>query len=182
MILQFWLVHHTAIIEANECWTVQRLPSSCTTQPQPRRSSDFHLWRSTSSSETRRTLGLTRSRRSYHHTAPFWTSLSRQSVVWRRPSKQIFRGLTYKWGWTTGKKQETVGLCWATFTHSSVHLYVLLQALHRCISSITAAKCASWHRFTQTYLPRCINVEEIEGWKATSQKCKIIFVLKIDSF
>ena len=41
--------------------------------------------------------------------------------------------------------------------------YVLLQALQRCIGSITAAKCTSWHRFTQTYLPRCINVEEIEG-------------------
>ena len=47
--------------------------------------------------------------------------------------------------------------------HTQFSTCVLLQALQRCIGSITAAKCASWHRFTQTYLPRCINVEEIEG-------------------
>ena len=90
---------------------------------------------------TRRTLGLTRSRRSYHHTGPFWTSLSRQSVVWRRPSKQIFRGLTYKWGWTTGKKQETVGLRWATSTHSSVHVY-FCKRYSRAVSAVSPPRNA----------------------------------------
>jgi len=47
--------------------------------------------------------------------------------------------------------------------HTQFRTCILLQALQCCIGSITAAKCASWHRFTQTYLPRCINVEEIEG-------------------
>ena len=33
------------------------------------------------------------------------------------------------------------------------------SALHRCY----AAKAYQWFRFTQTYLPRCLNGEEIEG-------------------
>ena len=40
---------------------------------------------------------------------------------------------------------------------------LLLQALQRSIGTITAAKCARWHKSMQTYLPRCINGEEIEG-------------------
>ena len=40
---------------------------------------------------------------------------------------------------------------------------LLLQALQRNIGTITVAKCGQWFRFTQTYLPRCINNEAIEG-------------------
>ena len=40
---------------------------------------------------------------------------------------------------------------------------LLLDALKRCIGVITAAKAYQWFRSMQTYLPRCINGEEIEG-------------------
>lgn len=40
---------------------------------------------------------------------------------------------------------------------------LLLQALKRNIGTITVAKCGRWFRFMQTYLPRCINNEAIEG-------------------
>ena len=40
---------------------------------------------------------------------------------------------------------------------------LLLDALQRCIDVITAAKAYQWFRFMQTYLPRCLNGEEIEG-------------------
>ena len=40
---------------------------------------------------------------------------------------------------------------------------LLLQALQRNIGTITVAKCGQWFRFMQTYLPRCINNEAIEG-------------------
>ena len=40
---------------------------------------------------------------------------------------------------------------------------LLLQALQRNIGTITVAKCEQWFRFMQTYLPRCINNEAIEG-------------------
>ena len=40
---------------------------------------------------------------------------------------------------------------------------LLLDALQRCIGVITAAKAYEWFRFMQTYLPRCLNGEEIEG-------------------
>ena len=39
----------------------------------------------------------------------------------------------------------------------------LLEALHRNIDTVTAAKCAQWFRLMQTYLPRCLNREVIEG-------------------
>ena len=39
----------------------------------------------------------------------------------------------------------------------------LLDTLQRCIGVITAAKAYQWFRFMQTYLPRCLNGEEIEG-------------------
>ena len=39
----------------------------------------------------------------------------------------------------------------------------LLEALHRNIDTVTAAKCAQWYRLMQTYLPRCLNREVIEG-------------------
>ena len=39
----------------------------------------------------------------------------------------------------------------------------LLQALHRNIDTVTAAKCAQWYRLMQTYLPRSLNREVIEG-------------------
>ena len=40
---------------------------------------------------------------------------------------------------------------------------LLLNALQRCIGVITAAKAYQWFRFMQTYLPRCLIGEEIEG-------------------
>ena len=40
---------------------------------------------------------------------------------------------------------------------------LLLQALQRNIGTVTAAKCGQWYRFMQTYIPRCLNNEEIEG-------------------
>ncbi|XP_032240876.2 uncharacterized protein LOC116619803 [Nematostella vectensis] len=40
---------------------------------------------------------------------------------------------------------------------------LLLQALQRNTGTITPAKCAQWYRFMQTYLPRCLNGEVIEG-------------------
>ena len=40
---------------------------------------------------------------------------------------------------------------------------LLTEALHRNDGTITVAKCMQWFRFMQTYLPRCINGEVIEG-------------------
>ena len=40
---------------------------------------------------------------------------------------------------------------------------LLLEALNRNIGTITPAKSGQWFRFMQTYLPRCINREFIEG-------------------
>ena len=40
---------------------------------------------------------------------------------------------------------------------------LLLDVLQRCIGVITAAKAYQWFRFMQTYLPRCLSGEEIEG-------------------
>ena len=40
---------------------------------------------------------------------------------------------------------------------------LLLDALQRNVGTITAAKCGQWYRFMQTYIPRCINREEIQG-------------------
>ncbi|XP_074619610.1 uncharacterized protein LOC141878539 [Acropora palmata] len=40
---------------------------------------------------------------------------------------------------------------------------LLMEALQRNIGTITVAKCTQWFRFIQTYLPRCINKEVIEG-------------------
>ena len=39
----------------------------------------------------------------------------------------------------------------------------LLEALHRNIDTVTAAKCAQWYRLMQTYLPTCLNREFFEG-------------------
>jgi len=40
---------------------------------------------------------------------------------------------------------------------------LLLQALQRSIGTITVAKSGQWFRFMQTYIPRCLNREVIEG-------------------
>ena len=40
---------------------------------------------------------------------------------------------------------------------------LLLHTLQRNIGTITAAKCGQWYRLMQTYIPRCLNSEEIEG-------------------
>ena len=44
--------------------------------------------------------------------------------------------------------------------HQTQHL---LQALQPNVGTITPAKCGQWFRFMQTYLPRCLNREKIEG-------------------
>lgn len=40
---------------------------------------------------------------------------------------------------------------------------ILLEASQRNMNTITAAKCAGWYRFMQTYVPRCLNREHFEG-------------------
>ena len=40
---------------------------------------------------------------------------------------------------------------------------LLLHTLQRNIGTITAAKCGQWYRLMQTYIPRCLNSEDIEG-------------------
>ena len=40
---------------------------------------------------------------------------------------------------------------------------LLLHTLQRDIGTITAANCGQWYRLMQTYIPRCLNSEEIEG-------------------
>ena len=40
---------------------------------------------------------------------------------------------------------------------------ILLEASQRNMNTITAAKCTGWYRFMQTYAPRCLNREHIEG-------------------
>ena len=40
---------------------------------------------------------------------------------------------------------------------------LLLEALRRSIGTITPAKCTQWYRFMQTYVPRCMDREVIEG-------------------
>ena len=40
---------------------------------------------------------------------------------------------------------------------------LLLEALQRHIGTRTAAKCSQWYRFMQTYIPRCLNKENIAG-------------------
>ena len=45
----------------------------------------------------------------------------------------------------------------------SAKTQLLMEALQRNAGTITVAKCTQWFRFMQTYLPRCINREVIEG-------------------
>ena len=40
---------------------------------------------------------------------------------------------------------------------------LLLHTLQRNIDTITAAKCGQWYRLMQTYIPSCLNSEEVEG-------------------
>ena len=40
---------------------------------------------------------------------------------------------------------------------------LLLGALQRNVGAITPAKCGQWFRYMQTYIPRCLNEENIEG-------------------
>ena len=40
---------------------------------------------------------------------------------------------------------------------------LLVEALQRSIGTITPAKCTQWYGFMQTYLPRCMDREVIEG-------------------
>ena len=40
---------------------------------------------------------------------------------------------------------------------------VLLDVAQEHFNTITAAKCAQWYRFMQTYIPRCLNREPIDG-------------------
>ena len=45
--------------------------------------------------------------------------------------------------------------------HYRTHL--VQQVLQRNIGTITAANCGQWCRYMQTYLPRCLNNEVVEG-------------------
>ena len=40
---------------------------------------------------------------------------------------------------------------------------LLVAALQRNVATIRVAKCSQWFRYMQTYLPRCLNREHIEG-------------------
>ena len=40
---------------------------------------------------------------------------------------------------------------------------LLIEALEQNVTKITAGKCAKWYRFMQTYFPRRLNGEAIEG-------------------
>ena len=40
---------------------------------------------------------------------------------------------------------------------------LLLRAITRNINAITPQKCMQWYNHMQTYLPRCLNREEIQG-------------------
>ena len=40
---------------------------------------------------------------------------------------------------------------------------LLLQAAQRNMGTDTALQCAQWYRFMQTYLPRCLNGDIIDG-------------------
>ncbi|XP_074608680.1 uncharacterized protein LOC141863090 [Acropora palmata] len=57
-----------------------------------------------------------------------------------------------------GKEARRQGIALGNF-----RTQLLLHTLQRNIGTITAAKCGQWYRFTQTYIPRCLNSEEIEG-------------------
>ena len=41
---------------------------------------------------------------------------------------------------------------------------ILLEAAQSNMNTITPAKCAAWYRFMQTYIPRCLSHENIDGW------------------
>ena len=49
------------------------------------------------------------------------------------------------------------------FALGNYRTQLLLQGLQRNIGTITAEKCGQWFRLMLSYLPRCINREEIEG-------------------
>ena len=40
---------------------------------------------------------------------------------------------------------------------------ILLEASERNMNTVTPHKCAQWYRFMPTYMPRCLNREQIEG-------------------
>ena len=56
------------------------------------------------------------------------------------------------------KKARRQGIALGNF-----RTHLLLHTLQRNIGTITAAKCGQWYRLMQTYIPRCLNSEEIEG-------------------
>ena len=57
------------------------------------------------------------------------------------------------------------GIPLGEFRTNSLH-----EALHRNIDTITAVKSAQWYRFMQTYLPKCLNGEVIEGYAEIHKK------------
>ena len=40
---------------------------------------------------------------------------------------------------------------------------ILLEASERNMNTVTPHKCAQWYRFMPTYMPRCLNRDQIEG-------------------
>ena len=45
----------------------------------------------------------------------------------------------------------------------SLRQRIMLEAAQRNMNNITHVKCAAWYRFMQTYIPRCLNHENIDG-------------------
>ena len=60
--------------------------------------------------------------------------------------------------WNNREEVKRQGIAFGNY-----RIQPLLQALRRNVGSITAAKCGQWFRYMQTYLPRCLNGEHIEG-------------------
>ena len=102
---------------------------------------------------------LTRSSKCCHLTAHFSISWNRRSARWKRPSRQTFLVQRSKSARITEMKQEIEG-------SGALGVYrtqLLLEALEQNVTTITAGKCALWHRFMQTYFPRCVSGEAIKG-------------------
>ena len=72
--------------------------------------------------------------------------------------KLTFHIRKFKDAWITDMRPETGGIPVGEFRTQQ-----LLEALHRNIDTVTVAKSAQWYRFMQTYLPKCLNQDIIEG-------------------
>ena len=64
-----------------------------------------------------------------------------------------------------GRDEAVQGIPLGEFQTQQLH-----DGLHRNIDTITAAKSAQWYLFMQTYLPKCLNREYIEGQAEIDKK------------